>query len=442
MRDSCRDIAELWAKLPAWERLGEEVTLAGCVLPEWLCRVALEKLLPLPLLERLVDKPDLQDVGPSVEWVKTQMEHARGVAQAAAFAPNASGKDADGDVYMNSVQAAAAESSDAARWAVDEAMAAGDYETALYALKGAKGSKGGRKGLGKGSGKSGGGGKDAGGSPDFNGACHYCGMWGHRQQDCSRKTADMAKSGGGGGKGAKGTGKGGKGPKDAKGPLNEVAAEDEGDWAGDGADADEDRAAAAWDCDSSRGRGGADVPQAGPGGAGRARRDGGGCLTRHGPQGATLRRDHPREGAGRPGTQVATHQQPPLGDGNLASLPIDTGSWFRPTLKHPAITTSWTNSRPGVRNVHNFLREPPSVQKGDSSGARFSPCASPDSPCSFWPLARRNPRVLAKTSNPKRPRAPSWGAAASTSSRSLGRAPSRSAAGTSVAGRASPDARC
>ncbi len=129
----CKDMAELWSKLPAWERLGEEVAFSGCILPEWLCRVALEKLLPLPLLERLADKNEIQSVSESVSWVKTQMERARGVAQAAAFAP-ASGKDADGDVYMNSVQAA--ESSDAARWAVDEAMAAGDYDAALYALKG------------------------------------------------------------------------------------------------------------------------------------------------------------------------------------------------------------------------------------------------------------------------------------------------------------------
>ncbi len=240
-------MAELWAKLPAWERLGEEVTLAGCVLPEWLCSVALEKLLPGPLLTRMVDKSELKTCSQRVEWVKTQMEHARGVAQAAAFSPGASGKDASGDVYMNSVEAAAADPCDAARWAVDEAMAAGDYETALCALKGAKG-KGARKGLGKGGGKNGGGGKDAGGTAVFNGACHYCGMWGHRQQDCHRKTGDMAKGGG--------AGKGGKGPQ-----LAEVAAEADDDWAGDGADDDEDLAAAAWNFDSFIGSVGADFPQ-------------------------------------------------------------------------------------------------------------------------------------------------------------------------------------
>jgi hypothetical protein len=55
----CKDTPELWTRLPAWERLGEEVKLAGLDLPEWLRSAALEKLLPAPLLATLVARPEL-----------------------------------------------------------------------------------------------------------------------------------------------------------------------------------------------------------------------------------------------------------------------------------------------------------------------------------------------------------------------------------------------
>ncbi len=43
---TCKTVAELWSKLPAWERLGEEVALSGLALPEWMAMSSLEQLLP------------------------------------------------------------------------------------------------------------------------------------------------------------------------------------------------------------------------------------------------------------------------------------------------------------------------------------------------------------------------------------------------------------
>ncbi len=55
----CKDVAELWSRLPAWERLGEEVLSTGLELPEWMRCAALERLLPQPLLNTLVARPEL-----------------------------------------------------------------------------------------------------------------------------------------------------------------------------------------------------------------------------------------------------------------------------------------------------------------------------------------------------------------------------------------------
>jgi hypothetical protein len=245
----CKDITELWARLPAWERLGEEVETSGFVLPEWMRRSALEKLLPTQLLNTLIARSELKEYSVRLAWVKTQMEHSRGVAQAAAYGPG-TGKDASGDVYMNSVEAAAApaEHAEVLAWALAEAVQQGDWaqqealQTALLALKGSKG--GARKGLGKG--KPGGKDKAAAAGPQkFDGICNHCHIWGHRRSECRRLDAELAKAGGG--KAAKGAGKGAKGgPKGGKGPpadpLLECAGDD--DWAaalgaGDGDYADE-----------------------------------------------------------------------------------------------------------------------------------------------------------------------------------------------------------
>ena len=236
----CKDTAELWSRLPAWERLGEEVKLAGLDLPEWMRNSAFEKLLPAQLLNTLISRPELDTYSQRLVWVKTQMEHARGTAQATAFGPG-SGKDASGDVYMNSVEASSSEHAEVLAWALAEAVQQGDWaqtdalQSALLALKGSKG--GFRKGLGKGKPGKGGakGDKGGGAGAEFNGACNHCGIWGHRRQDCRRLDAELKK---GGAKGAKGGGKGGKGgPKGGKGPLGdplmqcaEEAAEGD-DWA-------------------------------------------------------------------------------------------------------------------------------------------------------------------------------------------------------------------
>jgi hypothetical protein len=220
----------------------------------------------------MVARSDLATYNQRVAWVKTQMEHARGLAQATAFAPS-SGKDASGDVYMCSVEGHA-EPGDGLEWAVADAVHRGDWAAAeklggtLYALKGAKGK--GRKGLGKGGGKGDKGGKDAAGAADFNGVCHHCGIWGHRRQECRRLTTELAK--GGGGKGAKGKSANPKGgPKGGKGPILEFAAaeaEDDADaWAGEGADADLQQEA--WFFDSIIASVGAEAPPAAKRGRGR-----------------------------------------------------------------------------------------------------------------------------------------------------------------------------
>jgi hypothetical protein len=260
----CKDITELWSRLPAWERLGEEVKLAGLDLPEWLRSAALEKLLPAQLLSTLVARPELATYATRLAWVKTQMEHARGLAQATAYGPG-TGKDASGDVYMNSVEAppgfAFSEPTEGLAWALAESLQHGDWaqaetlQAAIYALKGGKG--GFRKGLGKG--KPGKGAASPGkGSPaagaEFNGVCNHCGIWGHRRADCRRLDAELAKKGGA--KGDKSGGKGGPkgGPKGGKGPpvdpLMECAADD--DWTGELA-ADDDPTGEEWFFDSTIG---------------------------------------------------------------------------------------------------------------------------------------------------------------------------------------------
>ncbi len=106
---TCKTVAELWSKLPAWERLGEEVALSGLAVPQWLAMSALEQLLPASLRDALVALAscgnELTTFATRLAWVKVQMEHARGLAQATAYAPGGGGrgKDASGDGNMYSV---------------------------------------------------------------------------------------------------------------------------------------------------------------------------------------------------------------------------------------------------------------------------------------------------------------------------------------------------
>ncbi len=83
-------MAELWAKWPAWERLGEEVAVSGLAVPSWLAMSALEQLLPVGLRDALVARAscgnELITFPARLAWVKVQMEHARGLEQATAYA--------------------------------------------------------------------------------------------------------------------------------------------------------------------------------------------------------------------------------------------------------------------------------------------------------------------------------------------------------------------
>ena len=241
---TCKNVQELWSRLPAWERLGEEVMLSGFVVPPWLHMTALEQLLPAPLRDALVARAscgdELKTFAARLAWVKVQMEHSRGLAQATAYAPGGGrGKDAAGDVNMYSVESPPGighDAVDSMSWALAEATQAGDWDLAaqlsdtIYAMKGGKG--GFRKGLGKG--KSGGKGgaapaaaaKGGGAGTEFQGVCNHCNIWGHRRSECRKLTAELGKKGKAGGKGGP---TGGKGPVAA--PLAEVAAAD--GWAGD-----------------------------------------------------------------------------------------------------------------------------------------------------------------------------------------------------------------
>jgi hypothetical protein len=210
---TCKNVQELWTKLPAWERLGEEVALSGLDVPAWLAMSALEQLLPAQLRDALVARAscgsELTTFTARLAWVKVQMEHARGLAQATAYAPSGGrGKDASGDVNMYSVDDPPGLSPDAIEgmtWALTEAAHAGDWGLAeslqhsIYAMKGSKG--GFRKGFGKG--KPGKGaaphaatGKGDNAGADFQGACNHCGIWGHRRSECRKLTAELGKAGG------------------------------------------------------------------------------------------------------------------------------------------------------------------------------------------------------------------------------------------------------
>jgi hypothetical protein len=234
-----KDMAALWAALPAWERLGEEVRTAGFDVPEWVKSAALEKLLPVDLLRTLISRPELDSLASRLAWVRSQMEHARGSAQMLALAGGGRGKDAGGDVLMGAL-AADSHGADSLVWSLqaergrvelegDWARAAALSEAINALGKGGKskgygkGNKGGKgapaawssapawgssKGTEKGS-KGGNSGDAAAGT--FSGACHHCGVVGHRKRDCRKLDAEMASRRQGGLGGGKGGGKGGKG---------------------------------------------------------------------------------------------------------------------------------------------------------------------------------------------------------------------------------------
>ncbi len=127
---TCKNVAELWSKLPAWERLGEEVALSGLAVPPWLAMIALEQLLPTTLRDALIARAscgdELATFPARLAWVKVQMEHARGLAQATEFAPR--GKDASGDVNMCSVDGPPGfDPIEGTTWALADRAHAGDW---------------------------------------------------------------------------------------------------------------------------------------------------------------------------------------------------------------------------------------------------------------------------------------------------------------------------
>jgi hypothetical protein len=233
-------VGELWTKLPAWERLGEEVALSGLAVPQWLAMSALEQLLPTTLRDALVARAscgdELTTFSARLAWVKVHMEHARGVEQASAYAPGGGGrgKDANGDVNMYAVDSPPGfDTLEGMQWTLAEARHAGDWalvdslQNSIYAMKGSKG-KGffgkGKPGKGGGSPAKG----EGAGATQFQGTCNHCGIWGHRRSECRKLTAELGKDGAKGKAGGKGGPAGGKGPAP---PIAELGADD--GWAGD-----------------------------------------------------------------------------------------------------------------------------------------------------------------------------------------------------------------
>jgi hypothetical protein len=51
----------LWEALPLWEQLSSEVALGGYPVPEWVKGQALDKLVPLDLLNTIVGRAELTD---------------------------------------------------------------------------------------------------------------------------------------------------------------------------------------------------------------------------------------------------------------------------------------------------------------------------------------------------------------------------------------------
>ncbi len=149
----CKNMLDLWSRLPQWERLGEEVELSGFPVPLWSKMVALDQLLPTQLADALTSRAstgsELKEFPARLAWVKVQMEHSRGIEQATTYGGR--GKDPSGDVNMYSVDDPPGLGGDAVEgllWALSDATQAGDWDLtgqlqgAIYALKGSKGRKG------------------------------------------------------------------------------------------------------------------------------------------------------------------------------------------------------------------------------------------------------------------------------------------------------------
>jgi hypothetical protein len=259
----CSDIKKLWEALPTWEQLGSEVVMAGYPVPDWVKAQALDKIIPMDLLNTIVGRPELSEFSAKMAWIKAQMEHSRG----ATLAHQVSGKGCK-DMEVGAMMkvtgddgASEAPSSDSVIWCLQSELgrrsAEGDWDAvnalsgALFALGKGKG-KGKSKGSGRdynkgvpkgGHGKGGGknydeyGGKGKGydggkGGRTFEGTCNYCGKYGHRKSECKALDAEMARKGKGKGKTAYGlSGEEEYEDKDGKEDPPETPKEDEW-WVG------------------------------------------------------------------------------------------------------------------------------------------------------------------------------------------------------------------
>jgi hypothetical protein len=224
----CGDVKKLWEALPTWEQLGNEVMLAGYPVPDWVKAQALDKLIPLDMLNTVVGRPELSEFSAKMAWVKAQMEHSRGATLAHQVSSKGY-KDMEVGAVMKMNKddgVSEAPSSDSVIWSLQGRRSAeGDWDAvnalsgALFALGKGKGKhKGGGKDYNKGISKGGygkGGGKSydeyngkgrgydggKGGSRTFEGHCNYCGKYGHRKSECKTLDAEMARKGKGKGKG-------------------------------------------------------------------------------------------------------------------------------------------------------------------------------------------------------------------------------------------------
>jgi hypothetical protein len=231
----CANMQKLWEAMPLWEQLGSEVALGGYPVPDWVRSQALDKLVPQDMMTTIVGKPELAEFKAKVSWVKTQMEHARGVSQAsyvhAAGARGGGGaKDMEvGELAQEETASVAPSSSGSLLWSLQSELGRcsveGDWDAvgaltgAIYALskgkgkgksggKGGKGVKGGYGGKGGYQGDYGKGSyhdSKGGGKGTFDGICHHCNAYGHRKSQCRKLDQELAARGKGGGK--KGGGK-------------------------------------------------------------------------------------------------------------------------------------------------------------------------------------------------------------------------------------------
>ena len=205
------DAAALWEGLVEWERLGDEVESSGLALPEWTRITSLHKLIPATMLETLVSRPEIATYSEKVRWVRSQMEHTRGVTQAKAAASARHGRKDAMDVSELRADVPAVP------WSSQEQLE--HLCSSLLAMSKGKG-KGGKGKGGKAGGGVAGGAKASGGAATkrgsagkgadyFDGLCNHCGIHGHRKHQCRKLDKELA---------AKGKGKG----------LRLLAAEEDG----------------------------------------------------------------------------------------------------------------------------------------------------------------------------------------------------------------------